>query len=219
MIELSPLDTQALEAARPAASLGALMLLDDAHFVGAAYLTLLRRPADEDGLSHYLHKLRSGSTKIEVLAGLTSSREGRASGAVLPGLPKALLRFHLMRLPLVGRLLQWVTGAEGYSASHRHQRAVEQILLRQLEQSRHHHAQSLAHLEAIRSTVARGAVAPAAAEDVLLGELVVQPRGQTPSLLSRFIKLKRTPADDVIAQLAELVGASFEAEQLAVGRH
>ena len=58
---------------------------------------------------------------------------------------------------------------------------------------------------------------------------IVQPKGQTPSVLSRFIQLERATADEVIEQFAEImkkigtakngdtVALDFSADGVAVG--
>lgn len=213
MSEPFPHDSDAVANVQPANDVRSLLVLNDVQFVATAYLTLLRRPADSDGLVHYTSRLRAGHAKLDVLDLLARSREGRHKGVVLPGLRKALSRHRLLQAPLVGPVLRWLSGAEGNSPRERRLRAIEQGQLRN-ESSQ---AALLAEVRALRQDLASGqfgggaGASPAAAH----GELIVQPRGQTPSLLSRFIKLERATADEVIDQLAELVRASFEAEQLA----
>lgn len=207
-------DAEAVAAAQPATDLRSLMVLNDAEFVATAYLSLLRRPADSDGLVHYTRQLRAGHSKLAVLALLVRSREGRYKDAQLPGLQGALSRYRLLNVPLVGGLLRWAYDAEGNTSRERRVRAIEQSQWRQ-EQSQAH---LLAEVRALRQDLASGqlgsgggTVAPA----VTNAELIVQPRGQTPSLLSRMIMLERAAAEEVIGQLEELVCDSFEAEQLA----
>lgn len=206
-------DAEAVARAQPAADLPALLALNDAEFVASAYLSLLRRPADRDGLAHYTTRLRAGHAKLDVLDLLARSREGRHKGAGLLGLEKALRRHRLLQAPLVGSLLRWLWAAEGNSPRERRLRAIEHAQLRQ-ESSQ---ARLLAEVLALRHDLASGQFSGggSAGSAAAHGELIVQPRGQTPSLLSRFIKLERATADEVIDQLAELVRASFEAEQLA----
>ena len=190
----------------------------DVEFVASAYLTLLRRPADIDGLEHYTRKLRAGSTKAEILALIHGSREGRSKGVELMGLRKALQRHKLSRLPVIGSLLRLFGNAEGHSPADRRLRAIEQHLLRQevVFTQRHEHLRQ--ELQALRTALAQGGGIRADASGLSSDQLIVQSRGQTPSILSRFIKLQRAPASEVMTQLAELVQSSLEAEQFATHR-
>jgi hypothetical protein len=204
-------DADAVAAAQPSPDLRSLLALHDAEFVASAYLTLLRRPADADGLRHYTLRLRAGHLKLDVLDLLMRSREGRHKAATLPGLDKAVARYRLFNTPVLGRLLGWLFGAEGNGPRDRRLRAIEQAQWRQQVGQ----ARLLAELGALRHDLNSGRFGgTATASQAAHGELVVQPRGQTPSLLSKFIKLERATADEVIDQLAELVRVSFEAEQL-----
>ncbi len=202
----------AVEQASPAKDLRALLALDDAEFVASAYLTLLRRPADEEGFEHYLRKLRAGFTKLELIASVCESSEGRSKGRLLPGLDKAMRHYGLTRIPVLGAVYRRLAQADGYSANDRRLRAVEQSLLRQERAIAAFEARMLDTLAAIQSLPAQATDGPArSAGDPRL----VQPRGQTPSVIADFIRLRPGSAKEVIGQLSELVGRSLEAERLA----
>ncbi|HVG38014.1 MAG TPA: methyltransferase domain-containing protein [Pyrinomonadaceae bacterium] len=75
----------------------------DATFVRNAYRAILRRSPDEEGFRGALENLRSGRlNKIDILAGLLLSPEGKAGGVEIEGLQRSLFLRRLGRLPLVG---------------------------------------------------------------------------------------------------------------------
>jgi GT2 family glycosyltransferase/SAM-dependent methyltransferase/glycosyltransferase involved in cell wall biosynthesis len=82
-----------------------LLELEPSAFVHSAYRALLGRPPDEDGLQHYRHALERGRSRLEVLADLRYSAEGRRRRVTLPGLDPALRRLRLSRIPLLGRMV------------------------------------------------------------------------------------------------------------------
>ena len=63
---------------------------DGAEFLGAAYLLMLGRPVDPEGFRNYDARLRSGASKLSILAELRASTEGQAYGANVPD-PLAVL--------------------------------------------------------------------------------------------------------------------------------
>jgi hypothetical protein len=90
-----------------ATSVDELLALYDEPFIHSAYWTLLGRSPDPEGLSHHLACLRQGASKIEMLARIALSEEGRAfSRPEITGLSAAIRRFRLSRLPLVGGILR-----------------------------------------------------------------------------------------------------------------
>jgi len=89
-----------------------LLRLDDQDFVQAAYQRLLSRSADAAELPTWLLPLRTGYlTKLEVLAAIRDSPEGRTRGARVPGLAIPRVASRLRRLPLVGYLVRWLEQA------------------------------------------------------------------------------------------------------------
>jgi 2-polyprenyl-3-methyl-5-hydroxy-6-metoxy-1,4-benzoquinol methylase len=83
--------------------------LSDRRFIESAYAVLLRRPADETGIAHYLNALRAGRSRILVLGELRYSAEGRAVGMPVPGLRPRYVLQRLYRLPALGRILRMFT--------------------------------------------------------------------------------------------------------------
>jgi len=85
-------------------SLPALLALDGAAFITAAYGAILGRLPDEAGLGSAQAAMARGFSKIDVLGSLQRSPEGRASGRTMPGLRvRALALAHVAyRLPVLG---------------------------------------------------------------------------------------------------------------------
>jgi glycosyltransferase involved in cell wall biosynthesis len=73
-----------------------LLDLDDDSFVQAAYLTVLGREADQEGLAYYLRRARSGIGKLHILGQLRHSPEGRSRATNVSGLDKAI-RFNKLK--------------------------------------------------------------------------------------------------------------------------
>lgn len=68
------------------------IVYEDLQFVENAFLGILKRPADETGLSDYVHFLRNGGEKEFVLLDLQESGEAKNRSVVIKG-----LRLHRMR--------------------------------------------------------------------------------------------------------------------------
>jgi len=88
-----------------------LLKYQDLDFIHNAYTAVLRRPPDIQGGALYLEKLHNGTlSKIEILGRLRYSREGRGKKVLVKGL---MLRFFfrtLQGIPLLGRMIQTLTG-------------------------------------------------------------------------------------------------------------
>lgn len=88
---------------------GELLLHSDRAFVEGAYMAVLRRPSDPDGREACLQKLRSGAmSKIDVLAELRWSAEGRACGVHVDGLLLPAKLHQWRRKRLIGPIIKWV---------------------------------------------------------------------------------------------------------------
>lgn len=91
---------------KPAYALAELLQFADQEFVEVAYRTLLRRPAEGEGMSHYLEALRNGYlSKVEILGKIRFSDEGRANDVHVDGLLLPYKMHGWRRVPVVGRLL------------------------------------------------------------------------------------------------------------------
>ncbi len=79
----------------PPKTLDGLLAVEEASFLSTAYLWILGRPVDPSGFRDYDARLRSGAPRLQIVAELHASPEGRAHGADLPGLAEAMSRFRL----------------------------------------------------------------------------------------------------------------------------
>jgi hypothetical protein len=69
-----------------------LLACDGPEFLGRAYLAVLGRQIDPDGFRTYDARLRSGASKLSIVAELHDSAEGRSHGALIPALAARLAR-------------------------------------------------------------------------------------------------------------------------------
>ncbi|HEY6046036.1 MAG TPA: methyltransferase domain-containing protein [Pyrinomonadaceae bacterium] len=89
-----------------------LLKYHDHQFVWNAYRALLKREPDEEGLSRHLQALRSGrANKIDILARLRYSVEGRRQDVPIEGLRFSSAVRRAYRLPVIGYLFEWVATA------------------------------------------------------------------------------------------------------------
>ena len=96
-------------AAKPQYELEELLRASDVDFVHNAYRAVLRRPADAIGLEGFVNQLRSGGmSKVDVLAELRWSDEGRTRGVHINGLLLPHLLRKWGRKPVIGPLLRWM---------------------------------------------------------------------------------------------------------------
>lgn len=92
--------------------LAELLAFSDRTFVENAYLAILRRPADEHGLSTRLAQLRAGAiSKVGVLGDLRWSAEGRSHGVHVDGLLVPFTLSKWRRRRLIGPVIGWLHGA------------------------------------------------------------------------------------------------------------
>jgi O-antigen chain-terminating methyltransferase len=111
-----------------------LLRFHGADFVRNSYRALLLREPDEVGMARHLDALASGDqNKIDVLASLHYSQEGRQTKVKLAGLamPSAIRR--LGRLPLIGYLLRLTTSVARLPLTLNHQNQLESYLCAQLQ--------------------------------------------------------------------------------------
>jgi len=98
-----PTDVAEPDYQRQTWSLAELMGYYDKQFVHNAYLILLRREADPDGLDARLDMLRTGQTsRLELLFRLRYGPEGKRHGTVVKGLLPAFVIERFYRLPVIG---------------------------------------------------------------------------------------------------------------------
>ncbi len=102
---LLPTDMNKSSPTPVAQSVEDLMELDDITFLQAAYRAMLGRAPDAGGLRHYTEALLAGRSRLQVLADLHFSAEGKDRRVTLAGFDAAMRQLRLRRIPVVGRLL------------------------------------------------------------------------------------------------------------------
>lgn len=88
---------------------GELLKYYDREFIENAYRAILKREPDHAGLEQYLEHLRNGrSDRVDILARLRFSLEGREKNVQVEGLfwPATVRR--LYRIPAIGYFIQWL---------------------------------------------------------------------------------------------------------------
>lgn len=84
-------------------SVGELLSYYDRQFVQHAYLVLLKRDADVEGLTGRLQKLHSGEmSRVELLFRLRYGPEGKQHGTQVKGLLRAFAIERVCRIPVIG---------------------------------------------------------------------------------------------------------------------
>ncbi|HMF58513.1 MAG TPA: methyltransferase domain-containing protein [Pyrinomonadaceae bacterium] len=124
-----------------------LLKYHDRNFIQNAYLAILKRGPDATGYRAFIESLRSGRlNKVDVLARLRYSREGRAKRVQVEGLfAPALLRF-TYRVPVIGYIARFIVGLARLPALLRHQQQFEAHVAAQQEQLAEHANQIALHL-------------------------------------------------------------------------
>ena len=92
------------EAARPY-TIDEFTQFHDRSFVMAAYRGILHRRADAAGLEHHLTLLRRGRSKVEILARLRYSGEGKRVGVTIVRLRPHVAMAMALDLPVVGAVV------------------------------------------------------------------------------------------------------------------
>lgn len=83
-----------------------LFSYQDERFIHCAYLTILGRYPDPDGMLYYLKRARSGIKKIEILAQLRLSKEGAIRPQSIVGLDQKIRKYYWFNLPVIGPVLK-----------------------------------------------------------------------------------------------------------------
>jgi len=137
-----------------------LLRYHDRAFVQNAYLAILKRGPDATGYGDFIEALRSGSlNKIDVLARLRYSREGRAKAVAIDGLiVPASIRL-LYHVPLLGYLVNLAVGLARLPNALRHEQQFQAHVLAQQELIAEHTNELQRHFEGIsreQQTVCNG---------------------------------------------------------------
>ncbi len=107
-----------------APSLDELLSYYDEKFIHSAYHTVLGRAPDPEGMRYYLARIRAGISKVEILAQLRTSIEGKSRNHNVNGLDNVIRRYKLMKIPLIGTLYK-IAGFENANSLERLIRSVE----------------------------------------------------------------------------------------------
>lgn len=97
----------------------------DQRFVECAYRTLLGRDPDSEGMNYYLKRVRSGISKMEIVAQLKQSTEGKNHQSNLDGLKIALQKYNIIKIPLIGWIYKLFVESEYNNSTMRRVRAIE----------------------------------------------------------------------------------------------
>jgi Glycosyltransferase WbsX/Domain of unknown function (DUF4214) len=88
----------------PSANLRDMLSYQNEEFVQNAYHVLLARAADSDGLRYYLKRVQTGSSKVQILAEICLSEEGRKLNIEVRGLNKEIKIHRILGMPIVGNI-------------------------------------------------------------------------------------------------------------------
>src|ERR1044071_3466264 len=118
-------------------------------FVRNAYAALLQREPDDEGLTYHLQSLATGRfNKVDVLASLHYSEEGRQSGVKVEGLSTPATIRRLGRIPVLGYLLRLIIAVLRLPASLQYQNQFEQYSLslqQRIADHQNQHQKDLSH--------------------------------------------------------------------------
>ncbi len=90
--------------------LSELLKFHDVDFIKNAYIALLKREADEEGLRRFLEDLRSGrKDKLQILAEIRYSPEGKRVKTKIKGLGKVRFTSKIYKIPVLGYSFRWFT--------------------------------------------------------------------------------------------------------------
>lgn len=116
-----------------------LLSFHDREFVRNAYRALLKREPDDVGYAAYLKNLRSGRfNKIDVLASLRFSAEGKQKGVRVQGLTFSGYLRRLYRIPVIGYLIELAVGLLRLPVFLKGQRQFESYTVAQQERLANH---------------------------------------------------------------------------------
>jgi O-antigen biosynthesis protein len=90
-------------------TLNELLFYHDEHFVQSAFLTVLNREPDDEGMRFYLASVRAGVGKMEILSQLYASSEGRERQRKLEALNDAIETYQRSKAPLLGPIRRVVS--------------------------------------------------------------------------------------------------------------
>jgi glycosyltransferase involved in cell wall biosynthesis len=98
-------------------TLNELLFYHDEHFVQSAFLTVLNREPDDEGMRFYLASVRAGVGKMEILSQLCASSEGRERQRKLEILNEAINAHQRLKAPLLGPIRRVASTANDSAVS------------------------------------------------------------------------------------------------------
>jgi len=125
------------------------LVLHDRTFVRAAYLAILRRPADPDGEAFYLAQVRAGEYKSRILDQILHSEEAKAHATKIRGLREHLGMLRLCRVPIFGRWIAAVLFLARVDEHLRELRGFENHVIRMAEEAQLIHEANINKLRSI----------------------------------------------------------------------
>lgn len=111
------------EQAKRAYSLAELCAHEHSEFIRCAYLTVLGRLPDADGMEFYRRRLVDGVSKLTILNQLRRSAEARRHDPGIAGFDRALRRHRQGNIPFIGRFIRLFTQVEADDERARRERA------------------------------------------------------------------------------------------------
>ena len=156
-----------------------LLKYHDRAFIQNAYLAILKRGPDATGFHQFMDALRSGRmNKIDVLARLRYSVEGRAKKVKVDGLLLPAGTRLLYRIPVIGYLLNLLVGIARLPNSLRHEQQFQAHVLAQQEIIAEHANHLADTIQSFSSQISDDLLARIRAENELLQkELKAQQAG------------------------------------------
>jgi hypothetical protein len=131
-------------------TLDELFALEDRAFIRAAFVAVLGRRPDPQGLEAYLAHRRAGMPRVEILHHLATSPEGRERSPRLEGLGACLRRYRWSRLPVLGAWIGALLSAKEMARAESQRGIREGRLAAQAERR---HAQAREAYDAIRAAL------------------------------------------------------------------
>lgn len=120
-----------------------LLKYHDRDFIWNAYRAILKREPDESGLRDFLERLRNGTrNKIDILASLRSSAEGKRANVTVEGLALPAFIRRVYRVPVVGYLAEMAVSFARLPRLVRSQRQFENHLVAQQDRLAAHITQT-----------------------------------------------------------------------------
>lgn len=95
------------------------------YFIVNAFITLLNRVPDEEGLKVYLAQLHIGVSKEEILYQIVQSAEWNNKKIKIPGLSSAVRKVSWRKQPIIGNLVAYCLNWSGTSVQERQLRTLE----------------------------------------------------------------------------------------------